>query len=193
MTRHDNAPEPRFQPADVRQRQILDATARLAVEEGLDQVSISQVAAEAGVAKGSIYLHYASRNELVDALRADLWRKMLDVPSTLAQDTSISAPEKLDAIVDHLVDFSTDHEDLYHAVFHATAAHSDEPWAESRRLFTQLLSEGQAAGEFHIADVEITADFLLHAYSGPCYHQTDMDTVATNLKQLFRRVVGSAE
>ncbi|MDW3179873.1 MAG: TetR/AcrR family transcriptional regulator [Acidimicrobiia bacterium] len=193
MTPKDDSAVPRFQPADVRQRQILDAAAGLSIKEGLDNVSIAQVAAAAGVAKGSIYLHYASRNELVDALRADLWHKMLDEPSTILEDTSTTAAEKLDLIVGHLVAFSTEHEELYHAVFHATAAHSDEPWVESRRLFTQLLRAGQQTGEFDIEDVDITADFLLHAYSGPCYHHDDMEAVASNLKQLFRRVVGSVD
>ncbi len=181
----------RFQPAEVRQRQILDATADLALERGLDDVSIAQVAAKAGIAKGSIYLHYGSRNELIDALRADLWHKMLDEPHRVLNSHDRSWTERLDLIVEHLVRFSTEHEELYHAVFHATASHSDEPWVESRTLIRDLLAGGDEAGEFQLIDGDVTTDFLLHAYAGPCYHSDDMEQVTRHLQRLFRRSVGA--
>lgn len=181
----------RFQPADVRRRQILDATAMLAIERGLDDVSIAQVATAARIAKGSIYLHFGSRNELIDALRADLWHDMLDEPTRLIADGSFSWTERLDRVVEHLVRFSLENEELYHAVFHATTSHSDEPWTESRALLQTLLAGGRSAAEFDLVDVDITTDFLLHAYAGPCYHSDDEHLISTRLKQLFRRAVGA--
>lgn len=183
-------PQGRFQPAEVRRRQILDATASLALENGLDDVSIAQVAAAAGVAKGSIYLHYASRNELIDALRADLWHKMLDEPKRIVDVGDATWAERMDLIVEHLVGFSMHNEDLYHAVFHATASHSHEPWVESRQLIKTLLVGGAEAGEFDLVDVDVTTDFLLHAYAGPCYHSDDIENISRQLQRLFRRAVG---
>ncbi len=182
----------RFQPPEVRQRQILDATAALALEHGLDNVSVAQVAKAAGVAKGSIYLHYASRNDLVDALRADLWHKMLDEPRRILESTELGWTERMNHIVDHLVTFSVRNEDLYHAVFHATASHSDEPWTESREMIQSLLEGGREAGEFDLVDLDVTTDFLLHAYAGPCYHSDDIEHTSQQLQRLFRRVVGVA-
>jgi TetR/AcrR family transcriptional repressor of nem operon len=181
----------RFQPPEIRQRQILDAASSLAVDRGLDDVSMAQVAQQAGIAKGSLYLHYSSRAELIDALRSDLWSKMLDEPTRIVADNSITWSARLDSIVRHLVRFSMTNEDLYHAVFHATASHSDEPWTESRELLRRLLDGGRSAGEFDITDLEITADFLLHAYAGPCYHSDDTERVADELITLFRRTVGA--
>lgn len=187
----DGEPTGRFQPAEVRRRQILDAAASLALEHGLDDVSMAKVAATAGVAKGSLYLHYESRHDLIDALRSDLWHRMLDEPQRILANDERTWAERMDQVVDHLVDFSVTNEDLYHAVFHATASHSDEPWTESRGLLAALLEGGQAAGEFDLVDVEITADFLLHAYAGPCYHSDDITHIAGQLKRLFRRAVGA--
>ena len=188
----DDAGVRRFQPAEVRQRQILDATAALALEHGLDDVSIAQVAAAAGIAKGSIYLHFTSRNELVDALRADLWHKMLDAPRNIAVDNTVTWAQRMDGIVAHLVEFSFAHEELYHAVFHATSSRSDEPWTESRGLIRSVLEGGSLASEFDLVDLDVTTDFLLHAYAGPCYHGADSAQVATHLQTLFRRVVGAS-
>lgn len=189
----EDATSGRFQPPEVRQRQILDAAATLAVKHGLDNVSIAQVAKAAGVAKGSIYLQYASRSELIDALQADLWHKMLDRPTQIVADDRVTWTQRVDEIVEHLVEFSMKNEDLYHAVFHATATHTDEPWTESRQLIRQLLAGGDNAGEFSVGDLEVTTDFLLHAYAGPCYHSNDRQRITAEVQRLFKRVIGAAE
>lgn len=190
VTSSDPSLSGRFQPPEIRQRQILDATAALAVEYGLDDVSIAQVAKSAGIAKGSIYLHYASRADLIDALQADLWHKMLDGPNRTVSNDDVTWTDRLDDVVRHLVEFSMENEDLYHAVFHATATHTDEPWTESRQLISRLLQGGSEAGEFDVVDLDVTTDFLLHAYAGPCYHSDDSEHVTTQVQRLFKRVVG---
>ncbi len=186
-------PSGRFQPPEVRRRQILDAAAALALEHGLDDVSVAQVAATAGIAKGSIYLQYASRQELVDALRADLWHRMLDEPKRLLAENDRPAADRMDDVVAYLVGFSVANEDLYHAVFHATASHSDEPWTEARQLIRELLDAGRLAGEFDLVDLDVTTDFLLHAYAGPCYHGDDVADITGKLQRLFRRSVGTED
>lgn len=191
MPQSQPSPTARFQPPAVRQRQILDAAAALAVEHGLDNVSVAQVAKSAGIAKGSIYLHYASRTELIDALQSDLWHKMLDRPNEIIANDDLSWSRRMDDIVRHLVDFSMENEDLYHAIFHAAGAQTEEPWTESRQLLRRLLFGGNDAGEFQVGAVEITADFLLHAYAGPCYHGDDRAHVTHEIQQIFRRVVGA--
>lgn len=191
VTQPEQAASGRFQPPEVRQRQILDATSKLALEHGLDEVSIAQVAAEAGIAKGSIYLHYSSRNDLIDALRADLWHQMLDKPHMILGDNELNWTERMDQVVHHLVEFSVTNEDLYHAVFHATGTHSDEPWTESRQLISMLLQGGESANEFELVDLDVTTDFLLHAYAGPCYHSDNITHTSRQLQRLFRRVVGA--
>ncbi len=190
MTPPDAEQPGRFQPPAVRRRQILDALARLAVSDGIDNVSIARVAEEAGIAKGSIYLHYGSRNELIAALQADLWERMLDEPDAIVGDPQSSWSEKLDRLVEHWVDFEFDHHRLYHAVFHASGSDAPEPWTEARQVLREVLRRGTDAGEFDVVDLETTTDFLLHAYSGPCYHATDRGATTDALKLLFRRCVG---
>lgn len=190
MTSTETRAPGRFQPPEVRQRQILDAVADLAVAHGLDQVSVARVAEAAGIAKGSIYLHYESKRELIEALQADVWQQMLSTPREIAADASSSWTERLDRVVEHWVRFEFEHRDLYHAVFHATGSESDEPWAESRALTRDLLQGGVAAGEFNLVDLEVTTDFLLHGYAGPCYHHDDVELVVSTLQALFHRTVG---
>lgn len=187
--------EGRFQPAAVRRRQILDAAARLAVEEGFENTTIAMVAEAAGVAKGSIYLQFASRQDLLAGLQADLWARMLERPGEILAVEDVTWVAKLDAVVEHLMHFEFDAHDLYHAVFHTVATDSDEPFQAARSLLGTIVTAGTAAGEFDLdgIDEHVVLEFLLHAYVGPCFHHSDPVTAVANVQQLFRRVMGVAE
>lgn len=49
---------------------LLDAGVVVAERQGLSGLSVNHVVAEAGVAKGTFYVHFADRDEFVDALHA---------------------------------------------------------------------------------------------------------------------------
>ncbi len=187
------SPEGRFQTPEVRRRQILDAAAQLAVEEGLANTSIARVAETAGIAKGSIYLQFESRQDLLNGLQADLWAQMLERPTEFVADPTLSWAEKLDAVVEHWMRFEFDAHDLYHAVFHTVATDSDEPFEAARTLLRQIVDAGTERGEFALAtlDRDVVVEFLLHAYIGPCFHHTDGDVAIINVQQLFRRAIGA--
>jgi len=58
-------------PAGQRTRDaLLDAGTVIAERHGLGGLSVNQVVAEAGVAKGTFYVHFADRGAFVDALHA---------------------------------------------------------------------------------------------------------------------------
>lgn len=183
----------RYKPPDVRRQQILDAAARLAATDGLEGTSIARVAEAAGVAKGSIYLHFASRDDLIGALQAQVWTEMMETPRVIAEAEDLAWAERLDAVVEHWIRYEFAHHDLYHAVFHTVATDREEPWSEARSLLGRLIAGGVAADEFDLADLngEIVVDFLLHGYVGPCFHSTDIDNVIADVQQMFRRTLGA--
>lgn len=194
VTQHDQSPtEGRFQSPQIRRRQILDAAARLAVDSGLDSATMASIASEAGLAKGSIYLQFESRQALLSALQADLWARMLERPEAIIADPELTSPAKLDAVVDHLMRFEFEHHDLYHAVFHTVASDSDEPFAQAAELLRELLHAGVLAGDFDLdgLDPDIVLHFLLHGYVGPCFHHNDQDAAIRNVQQLFRRALNA--
>jgi TetR/AcrR family acrAB operon transcriptional repressor len=51
-----------------REVRILDAAAELFVHYGYDKTTVSDIARQAGVSKGAIYLHFKSKDELFEAL-----------------------------------------------------------------------------------------------------------------------------
>lgn len=59
---------------ESRRERILDAAQELLVRYGYDKTTVSDIARDAGVSKGAIYLHFKSKVALVDAL---LMREMM--------------------------------------------------------------------------------------------------------------------
>jgi AcrR family transcriptional regulator len=49
----------------VKRQQIIEAAARLMVQKGIDQTSLSDIAHEAGMSKGSLYYYYATKDDLI--------------------------------------------------------------------------------------------------------------------------------
>ncbi len=182
----------RFQSPEVRRRQILDAAAELAVSEGLESTSIARVAEAAGIAKGSIYLQFGSRQELLAALQADLWRQMLALPQEIVSDDRLAWSARVSAAVEHWMRFEFEHHGLYHAVFHTIATDSGEPLEAARALLTELIRGGTEAGEFQTdgLDIDVVVEFLLNGYIGPCFHHTNADPAVDTVQQLFGRVLG---
>jgi AcrR family transcriptional regulator len=68
--RQSALPEP--DERKLREERILDAAAALLVRFGYRKTTIDDVAREAGVGKGTIYLHWKDKNEL---FRASIWRE----------------------------------------------------------------------------------------------------------------------
>ncbi|AXB43656.1 TetR/AcrR family transcriptional regulator [Amycolatopsis albispora] len=54
--------------ADATRRRLFEATLKLATDRGLVGLTVDEIAAEAGVAKGTVYYNFGSKDGLIDAL-----------------------------------------------------------------------------------------------------------------------------
>jgi TetR/AcrR family transcriptional regulator, fatty acid metabolism regulator protein len=70
-------------PAEERKRQIVDAVLHVISEHGVPDTTVARVAAAAGIAEGTLYLHFQSRAEMLmaalDSIFLDM-RGLVDVP-----------------------------------------------------------------------------------------------------------------
>ncbi len=57
---------------DSKKRLILGAARKMLVKRGFQDIVLDDIAREAGVAKGTLFLHYKSKDELFSAVFADL-------------------------------------------------------------------------------------------------------------------------
>src|SRR3954449_1227873 len=84
--RHVDSARARTQPAAVRREQLLDAAEAVLMERGLSATTVADVAQAAGVAKGTMYLHFESKAELLAGLRARYMQRLTD--AALSPETS---------------------------------------------------------------------------------------------------------
>ena len=80
----------------VREDAIIDAVNRLLAEKGFDAMTVDQIAADVGIAKASLYKHFASKEALAAAAMVRVLQRAADVVK--AQPASLRAIDKLRAV-----------------------------------------------------------------------------------------------
>lgn len=89
---------------------LFEATLRLARGRGLADVTVDEIAAAAGVAKGTVYYNFGSKDNLVEALLrygVDELAARLDVTADVTGP--VDTTETLDALVDNALRFISDY------------------------------------------------------------------------------------
>ena len=76
---------------------ILDAAIDLFVKEGFERTSMDAIALAAGVAKGTLYYHYESKEGIIDAVVERYARAMETRLAAVEADETLTLPEKLEA------------------------------------------------------------------------------------------------
>jgi TetR/AcrR family fatty acid metabolism transcriptional regulator len=147
-----------------RQRQerealILQAAEEVLCEKGYHETSIEEIAARVGIAKGTVYLHFPSKEDLVMALVEREARQLQQaIEETIA--SAMTAREKLEAIL-RLLYGKLFHKQmrLFYSMYHspemraliARKEQMHERWEQLYRSIGELLEEGKARGEFDAA------------------------------------------
>jgi AcrR family transcriptional regulator len=85
---------------ELRRRVILDAARALFAERGLSGFAMAEVAARAGLVKGTLYLYWPTREELLlSVLEELLWGWMAELDARLDDLRAPAGPRKLAAAV----------------------------------------------------------------------------------------------
>src|SRR3954452_7704388 len=63
---------------DLKRESIQQAVIRLMCHEGIKSVTMDRVAQETGIAKGTVYLHYRDKQELLEAVKETSLTPLMD-------------------------------------------------------------------------------------------------------------------
>lgn len=191
-------------PAGARGESLLAAAEALILERGLRALTVDDVTARAGVAKGTFYLYFAAKEELLAALRARYAAAMRDRQArALAALPAADHGARLDRWIAEAIAGHVEHERLHDALFHhdlpsvalTTGVAVENPQLE---LLASVLAAGAAAGAFAVADVE-TATALLYGAMHAAVdlllgggHQLDVARVTGATQRFARGAVGAS-
>jgi AcrR family transcriptional regulator len=81
--------------ADVRKSEILDVAEALFNRKGYDATSISDIIDQVGVARATVYYHFKSKEDVLDALLERTAERFLTAAKKIAGDKSVPVFERL--------------------------------------------------------------------------------------------------
>lgn len=81
--------------ASLRKNEILDVSAKLFAEKGFDHTSINDILEVVGIAKGTLYHHFKSKQDIMDALIERQTSSILSAAQKVAADKSIPVVERM--------------------------------------------------------------------------------------------------
>jgi AcrR family transcriptional regulator len=184
---------------DVRRQELMDAAVRVFHQKGLTRATVSDVTDEAGVAKGTFYLYFDSKEHLLGALKDRFVDDLLDHAASLYARVGKGDWWALaDTTVQSMVDFMLEHRDMIE-VFAQEGLTPDtrrlfaDAENKLRMMFSAGIAAGIEAGAFRVADPLMAATLLDHAVHGSVEHailydeDLDRDRLLASARELTRK------
>ena len=160
-------------PKEAVKDAILDATDRLLARFGYRKMTVEDIASEAGIGKGTIYLHFCSKEEvvlshvdrIVDRLKVRL-REIAHSDATAAERLRSMLLIRVLFRFDSIQHYTQSLDDLLAALRPGLLARRAVYFEEEAQIFAEVLSEGGKSGELSFDDERATAHALLQATNG---------------------------
>jgi AcrR family transcriptional regulator len=156
-------------PKDLADR-ILDAADRLLARYGYQKMTIDDLAREVGIGKGTVYLHFRSKEEIVlfrvDRVVRRLVKQLLAIAQSDAPpDVKIRKMLLLRVMFrfDSVQHYTESISEVLRALRSGLLERHQKHFEQEARVFAQVLKEGQDAGVFHTVQGLRTARVLLVA------------------------------
>ena len=190
-----------------REALILQAAEEVLMEKGYHETSIDEIAARVGIAKGTVYLHFPSKEDLVIAIfERDLQQLLQYIDSTM--DSTLTAREKIEAIFDlmHGGIISKRMQLLFSISSSAGLRHLlvekkgclREIWDQLSARLNSLFEAGKAAGDFDPTLPTMVMRSAFYSLLSPKSYdrlmtegQMSGEEVATNLKRIYFKGISS--
>jgi AcrR family transcriptional regulator len=152
--------EPRTERGRRTQRAILDAAASEFGEKGFHESSIVSITIRAGVALGSFYTYFESKEALFKALVADMSGRVRDHVAPVLGSHVGGAIEAEGVALEAFLDFARSHKEIYRIIDEAEFVAPEDWRAHYLNTAARILERLQAArerGELAVEPSEVHA------------------------------------
>ena len=152
---------------------ILDATDRLLARYGYRKMTVEDIAVEAGIGKGTIYLHFSSKEEVVlshiDRIVDRLKERLTEIASSEAPAGDRIQQMLLTRVMfrfDSIQHYTQSLNDLLAALRPGLLRRRAQYFEAEAQIFAEVLADGIRSGELSFEDEHATAHALLQATNG---------------------------
>jgi AcrR family transcriptional regulator len=147
---------------------ILEATDRLLARYGYKKMTIDDLAREVGIGKGSVYLHFESKEEIalshVDRIVERVKTRLHDIAESKASPENRIRKMLVERVLmrfDSVQHYSQSMNELLAQVRSRLLERRKRYFEEEARIFAKVLVEGKASGAFKVKDpVEMSRTLL---------------------------------
>lgn len=155
---------------DVRREELMDTALDLFASVGYDPLSIEQITQASGVAKGTFYYYFTSKQDLLVQIIARFGDQIFDYLNSLLPQLTGSAVQRFQQLLTAAASFKTAHRDdtmvavpLLYKPENLEVRHRlfDEWYERCRPLFHPLVDQGRLDGSFDVADSRATTEIVL--------------------------------
>lgn len=156
------------QTKEVREA-LLDAGERLLAGHGYKKMTIDDLAREVGIGKGSVYLHFTSKEEIALSHVDRIVERLKEQLRTISEK-EISPEKKLRQMLlirvlfrfDSVQHYTQSLNDLLAALRPKLLARREEYFKQEADIFAEVIEEGQVKGDFQKGNAaELAETFLL--------------------------------
>ena len=195
-------------PTEQRRAEILDAALQLFSSKGFHDTTMEEVANAAGVAKGTIYLYFQSKEHLLLALKREFMQGLTDAVANIVAEAIESLEggkatdyrDIIDDIFHAVVEYHTNRRDAVEVVVRQSPSpdlvnEALELEREYLALITSAFRTGMEYGLVHTEDPEMTAHLITAAIRDNiatclCYGEpADLDRLVEASKQMLYKAL----
>jgi AcrR family transcriptional regulator len=191
--------------ADERRTELLDAAVHLFDRKGFEATTVHDIAKAAGVAPGTVYLYFDSKERILRELHVQYHRTLqAEVAATvddqlarLSAGTSTTR-DALDGVVEAIVSAMQAHRSATNVICRYLPRMAGEAHDEDREVvafIADTIEVGMAAGYLHTSDPVMTAHLLKACIYEPLTHQMvygdppELAPLVRQLKEFFFKVL----
>ena len=186
---------------DVRRQELMDAAVRVFKDKGISRSTISDITEAAGVAKGTFYLYFDSKENLLGALKE---RFVDEILAHATSDYERVGQEDwwtlVDSVIENWTDFMLERTDMIQVIMQEPMTPESyrvfaECEAKVDAMFTSGIQAGIQAGVFRSGDPELMSKLFHYALDGTLTHailygqEIDRDRFVKAGKELVRKAL----
>lgn len=170
--------------SEARRDAILGGARRALIAGGLDRTTMDDVAAEAGVAKGTPYLYFSSKADLIAAVRRQYGMDLLaQAGGVLDPEVGSAEPatQRLELFALSIFDFAVVHQDLHRVLFGDPQTSEGEHLQPVTATVERFLELAMARGDLGPGNPRLLTHVLVagaHAAMVPAMHLDPPDREA---------------
>jgi AcrR family transcriptional regulator len=157
------------QPRSTRDA-ILDATDRMLAKHGYKKMTIDDLAKEVGIGKGSVYLHFESKEEIalshIDRMIERMKSRLQSIAASRANPETRLRKMILERVMyrfDNVQHYSQSLNELLSQLRPRLLERRKRYFEEEARLFAGVVEEGKKDGRFTVKDAKETGRTILDA------------------------------